>query len=758
MAGDLKRFQTAMTHAERFSQQQQWADAIKAYRYALGEFPNNEAAIIGFGKASLFSGQVDFAGRAFQQALKINPTNPEALVYIGNIQEQKGETDAAAETYLRIGNMHASKMNVSAAVEFWERATQLVPTQTAAHRRLADGLAQQGQTRPAARQFLRLAGIYQQQGNRDQAMQQIHSAEQLLADDPGIAAAYEALHNNALIEPDLITDTPPPPEPLPDFFSDTFAEPKATSRVEEDPFAIGEEANIASKGLLETFKDSALAELADLAFSDDSDLTQVMLIVQAIDLQSKGNLAEAAKNYQQAVQGGVQKSALFFNLGVLWKELGQIERAIEMLNRSAQDNKYGLGTQFALGETYQGANKLDLALRHFFDLVKQVDLKMVPTYQAQQLAQHYGNLINTYLAERDTKKINVFISAVKNFFSHPAWEKKAFDARQIMDGVRDNGMMSLAEYLETPETEVVINAMALTTQYMNRNLLMTASEECLRAIQRVPSYLPLHVRLADILLKQDHIDEAITKYMSIAKVYEMRGTPEEAIDVYHKVLHTAPMDVTILAALIDIYTARQDVEKALEHYLILARSYYTFAQVDRALEKYNEALRLANNSSNSVFWKVEILQKIGDIYTQRFDWARATAAYEQINQIKSGDVEIQRKLIDLYYKQGKTNQAVTMLDQLLSFYERQNPLKTVEILKDFSGNRPEDMALRQRLAVAYVQNGLNKEAITEYDALGEMQLEQGLRDQAIQTIQAIVHLGPEDIEGYRRLLNQIKGR
>jgi hypothetical protein len=67
------------------------------------------------------------------------------------------------------------------------------------------------------------------------------------------------------------------------------------------------------------------------------------------------------------------------------------------------------------------------------------------------------------------------------------------------------------------------------------------------------------------------------------------------------------------------------------------------------------------------------------------------------------------------------------------------------------------MAIRQRLAVAYVQNGMKKEAIAEYDALGEIQLEHGYRDQAIQTIQAILNLGPEDPEGYERLLSKIKG-
>ena len=52
---------------------------------------------------------------------------------------------------------------------------------------------------------------------------------------------------------------------------------------------------------------------------------------------------------------------------------------------------------------------------------------------------------------------------------------------------------------------------------------------------------------------------------------------------------------------------------------------------------------------------------------------------------------------------------------------------------------------------------MNREAIAEYDALGEMQMENGLRDQAVQTIQAIINLGPDDVEGYQRLLGQISG-
>ncbi|MBN1993773.1 MAG: tetratricopeptide repeat protein [Anaerolineae bacterium] len=758
MAGDQKKFQAAMAQAEQFSAQKNWAEASKAYRFALAEFPNNEAAVLGFGLASLSAGQTDIARKAFQHALKINPTNQQALSYIADLQERTGQLDAAAETYLRVGNIAASKNNLDTAIDFWQRATKLVPDQTDAQAKLAEGLAQQGHPRRAAREWLRLAAIFQRRNDRNQAVQQIEKAEQLLPDDPGITAAYEALQNNTPIRPDEISETPPPPPPAPmmDLPDENLYEDE--DFFGEDPFAIEETESRPTRtgGLVKTAQQNALAELANVVF-EDANNPNTMLIMQAIDLQGRKQLAEAAQNCQQALKGGLARPALYFNLGLLYKELEQLEAAAKMLKQAAQDRQYNLSSQFALGEVYHAANKLDSALKYFIEVVKTVDLQTLSGDQAQHLNQYYKTLADKYLAAGDVNKINDFITTLKTFFAHPEWEKKAYLARQRMQNVTENGVMSLAEYLESPETEVTITAMALTTEHLKRNMVMTASEECLLAIQKAPFYLPLHIRLADILLKQEKTDQAISKYLYVAKVYEMRNLPDQVSNIYQKILRLAPMDVTVRSKLIDLYISLNNVEQALDQYLILADSYYQLAQVDRALEKYSEASRLAASAQNADTWRIEILKRMGDIYNQRFDWARATAAYEELVKIKPNDERTQRELVDLYYKQNKINQAIAGLDNLLSMYQRQNPPKALELLRELVSVHPDDMSLRQRLAVAYAQNGMNREAIAEYDALGEMQLEHGLRDQAVQTIQAILKLGPDDAEGYHRLLSQISG-
>lgn len=756
MAGDQRKFQIAMTHADRFSQESKWAEAMRAYRFALAEFPNSEAAIMGFGRAGLASNQIELARRGFSQVLRLNPTNLDALGYMADIQERSGELDAAAETYLRVGNVHASMEDLDAAIDSWTRATKLASGQVNAHLKIADALARQGKSRQAAREYLTLAVMYQRRGDTAQAKKHIEAAQMLLPDDPGVKAAFEALEVGSPVQPQKISEAPPEPTESAEFDDEFFSDDLFD---EDDLFDIEhlEAANRPSGGLVDNARQDALADLANVIF-EDTDNPNAMIIMQAINLQSNDNIPEAIELFQQAIDSGATQGAIYFNLGFLYRERGQLNEAAEMLARSAADQKFNVSSLFSLGLIYQAAGKLDLAAKYFIDALKTLDLQTVSGQRSYALAQTYDNLVNSYTSQIDADKLNKFAETLQRFFANADWEQRVYEARQRMNKVGDEkDTMSLAEFLETPETEVVVTTLALTGEYMKNNLFSTASEECLRAIQKAPSFLPLHSRLAEIMLKQDRTEPAITKYLYIANVYQMRNQPDQSVNMYQKILKLAPMDVTVRSKLIDLYTSLGNAPQALRQYLVLADSYYQLAQVDRALEKYNEALRMANNNGNADNLKVEVLSRMADIYNQRFDWANAATAYQELLKLDPGNNQFLRRLVDLYFKQNKISEAISMLDKLIGIYQRQNPLQVLELLKELSSFYPDNMHLRQRLAIAYAQNNMKAQAVEEYDALGEMQLEKGLRDQAIQTIQAIINLGPDDVEGYRRLLGQISG-
>jgi tetratricopeptide (TPR) repeat protein len=444
---------------------------------------------------------------------------------------------------------------------------------------------------------------------------------------------------------------------------------------------------------------------------------------------------------------------------MLYRELGQLNNAAEMLEAAVEDAQYGAAAYFALGETFAITNNLAEAIRYFVNCLYVIDMETVSGYRAYELAQSYENAAENYVGNNDPAQIRRFIESLQSFFANSDWEQRVYEARQRMNSLADDEhTMSLVEFLETPETEIMVTTLAETSEYIRQSFLMTASEECLRAIQKVPSFLPLHARLAEIMLKQNRTDEAITKYLYIARVYQMRSQPEQTINMYQKIIKLAPMDVTGRAKLIDIYTSQKNMGEALNQYLVLADCYYQLAQVDRAIEKYNEAVRMAANVEDGVRWQKDALTRVADIYNQRFDWARSARALEQLYELDKNDLKVKQKLVELYYKQNKVPQAIKLLDDLLSVYQRRSPVAGMEFLKDLVFSYPNDVDLRQRLAVAFIQNDMKREAIAEYDVLGEMQLERGMREQAIQTVQSIIDLGPADIEGYKQLLVQIGGR
>jgi tetratricopeptide (TPR) repeat protein len=228
--------------------------------------------------------------------------------------------------------------------------------------------------------------------------------------------------------------------------------------------------------------------------------------------------------------------------------------------------------------------------------------------------------------------------------------------------------------------------------------------------------------------------------------------------IYQQVLKVAPMDVTVRTRLVELYIEHDNVDAALEQYKILADAYYQLAQVRKALEKYQEALRLAPRSSRAKSWQVELLYSMGDIFTQRVNWEKALETFEQLAKLSPEDDRAWNHLVDLYFKTNNPQKAVAALDRLINLYvKQQKQAKILKVLQDLIELHPQDLTLNDRLAAFYAHLRMTKQALDQYNKLGELQLEAGLRDDAARTIETIIRLGPDDPDGYKQLLSQIRG-
>ena len=760
MVGKRSVFEEAMKRASNYAWDKQWSKAITEYKRALAEFPDDLTALVSLGMAYLESRQLKEALSAYQKASQLTPNDPLAWERVADVQERLGRLDEAAETYVAMANTYIERKAMGKAIETWLRATRLAPDHLGAHLSLAEAYARQGKARAAAGEHLALAHILQRRGQIEKAIQQCRLALELDPRSAQARATLEALRTGKRIE-----KVKPPPIP-------------PAIEVEEAEETEEEEGN-----LVDTARQKALMELAEILFEERpveeavADVTTFVegrrareatrkltqgqfdtILGQAIDFQTRGSIDKAIANYSRLVEAGADQPAIHFSLGLLFQEKTQFNEAIRELSLTTKHPEYGLASHFALGECYRAQGKIEDSLEHFVQVLKIIDLQTAQRDQADDLIQLYDSLAESYRAKGDRDRATTFLDSLVDFLSGKGWQDKVMEARHRLDSMAEEGVTrSLAEILEVPGSEEVLASMAMAQEYMKRNMLPTAIEEIHRAIEMAPTYLPLHLRLAEVFVRQERLEEAIAKYMAVAEVYHTRGDDRQAIGVYKQVLKMSPMDVNVRARMIDLLVNRGEMDQALEQYMSLADDYYHLAQIDKALEKYNEALYLASRASNERTWKVQILHKIGDINLQRVDWRRATAAYEEIKALSPEDEKVRTHLFDLYQKQGQMNKALAELEELVKYYQAKGqPQKALSVLKEAIQLRPQEMSLRALLAQVYVQQGMKREAIAELDALGEMQLEAGLRDEAIQTVKQIIALEPANVEAYRQLLDHIR--
>ncbi len=755
MAGDRETYARAMRIAADHSRKGNWKAAGPAYRQAIIEFPQDLAATLGLGDTSLEVGQLQSGLEALQRAAPLAPEDTEVLSSLADVRERLGMLEQASVTCTRMGSILARQNRLEEAADLWMRASRLVPDQIEVCEWLARTLEKIGRPAQAAAEYATLANIAERRGNGELVARCYHEALRL---DPGnnqLQMRLASLQSTVPLSPGATIlqngHTSQPTDVLPGDEENML-----------DFESLVEEEHVGEHSPLDQAERRALQELADLLFAVGTDSGPNPMIAaaigQSIDQQTRGLFDDAIESLRQAIDAGLSRTAAYFHLGALYYERGHHDNAIESFRHSMRDKEYTLGSHYGLGLTYHAAGNVDRALEHFIEVAKMVDLADASPEQAGQLTMAYQRLTDSYIAKGDTEEASVFAQTLFQFFSDRDWEEESRQARRAMDSISENNdAMALAEYLETPETEITVTTLALTAEYMQRNMLMTAVEECYRAIQKAPASLRLYARLADILMMQGRTRQAITMFLTIADTYQVRGEIQNATNIYQEILNQAPMDVQARARLIELLVDEDEIEQALEHYLILADTYYQTAEVERALTVYGEALGLVSRSSNQRAWETDILYHMGDIFEQRVEWARAIAAYESIVAIAPRDERALLELTYLYFKQGQREKALRALDTWLDVHRKAGATQTLlEVLQEVTQAFPEESELHARLASACVDCGLTRQAIDEYAAVGKMQLEAGQRAEAVRTIQTIIDLGPEEVDEYRQLLARMR--
>ncbi len=759
MAGNRRTFDAAMKRAASLAMERKWSKAIEEYDKALAEFPQDVAALTGIGLAFVETKQLEKALNVYKEAANLNAENPDVIQRVGFVYERLGQLNEAARAYVLAGEAAVRMRGVAQAIELWRKACVLAPQNLEAHRNLVRAYQAQEENSKAAWHYLIMARVLARRARFDEATDCAAEAVRLDPRNVEAEGVLEALQRGL---------------PLPDGPTARL-QPDAEGKRSLDSFVVFEDIEIAGSAMIEEGERVSpanlvlrhvLAQMAEALFSDNLDPSKMqvfMLLGQAADYHARGLSEQAQESYEAAIKMGGDSAAVQFCLGALCQDQRDFARAISHFNRALADSELSLGVNFAIGQCYLERGQASEGLRYLLEALKSLDTQTVRPSQVDDLNSAYDQLVRDYTASRPKSGGNgaptaeTFAHSVIDFLSSKGWNERLIEARDQLDSMSQEGVMTLGELLVEPEAHRAMVAMANVHEYIQSNMLFTAIEECLTAIRESPYYLPLHLSLAELLVIEDRAEDAAIKYAIVAQTYRARDDLYRAIDAYRKALSIAPMDVALREQLIALLIDARQFDQAIEQHIAMADAYYQLAQVDQSIEQYNQALRYAGQADPARNWEANILHRIGDIYIQRVDWRQAVRIYQRIKRADPDDEKARMLLADLSIKLGQPAQALKEVEEMVELYlGAGQSARLVSAIKSLSEMHPEEIGLRMRFAKIYLDMRNKQDAIAELDAVGEIQLKQGKTEDAVRTIQAIIRLGPERVEQYKRLLADLK--
>jgi tetratricopeptide (TPR) repeat protein len=744
MPGNREAYDRAMTAGHNAAWDKEWPMAVAAYGQAIQEFPDDLDAHLHMGMALLETGRLEDALRVYTRAHQIAPDDPIPLEKSADVLEKIGRLKEAAQQYVNVAEIYLGHRDLDKAINNWQQATRLTPGLVAIHARLAQAYERLGEKPQSIREYLVLASNFQRLGDNDKAQK---AAQRALRLDPKFIPTLNAMR---ALESGAEIVLPPPVDSAKGATAAQESErlslkSRMSAQGESDPLGPLGEAMTDSLGMLAMFVMEGGA--LDAAGAD---------ALQAMELHRQGIHDEAIQAYQRA-EARLNHPALKMNLGGLLVLAERYEESIKHLGEAAMQPQLAAGAFHALGKAYAATNKHKQALRYLIQALQSVDTSQAEENEIQ-IAALYEKLMDL-LQNRPMETLVAVNTRFLNLLSGKEWKQRIAETRQqLEETLRSQGEQAVVDILIATHSDELTNAVARIDRYMRQGLFTLAMDEAQRAVEFSPLYLPIHVRMAEVMMREGRVRQAINKYNVIAKVYLVRGENDRAASILSEVLEMAPLDISVRESLIELLESEERWDEALDQYIDLADTHHQLGNYDLSREIFVSAEKLANRVNASSEKIVRIKHRVADIDQMRLDIRKAQRIYEEIIQIAPNDERAHRMLVDIHYRQNNPIEAIKKLDALLRIYAKnRQPNRITQLLEELVTTYPSDTGLRSRLAAIYTQLKRKDDAIKQLDALGELQLEAGLHQDAVNTIRQIIALNPDGIDEYKKLLLQLGG-
>jgi tetratricopeptide (TPR) repeat protein len=477
----------------------------------------------------------------------------------------------------------------------------------------------------------------------------------------------------------------------------------------------------------------------------------------AIDFQTRAEEQEAADELKKAMDAGLSSPAAYFNLGLLYFRLDRKESAQRNLARAVSHPDYAIASRLMIGQFFREKGMPNAAVTEYLEALKLADIAVVQPEMADILHDQYEPLIEAHAQEEDEESLNQLCDNIEELLMQPNWRQQVTAARaQLPSAVTGSLAMPIAEILTQAESTEMVQAMGKINDMARKGFYRTAMEEAFYLMSTAPTYLPLHIQMGELLLRQERSQAAIAKFTIVANTYASRGEANRATDLLRRIVEIAPLDMKARNRLINTLIDQGQVDVAITEYLNLADAHYRLAQLDTARATYENALRLAQQGNTDPSWGRRILHYMADIDLQRLDWRQALRVYEQLRTLGPDDEVARKNLVELNMRLGQETQASAELDNYLNYLSgKAQDQQAASFLEKIAGENPEFTFVHRRLAQAYQQASRSEEAISHWDKMAQLMVQKGDSEGAKEAIRSILVLNPPNAEKYRAALQKL---
>ena len=615
MAENLGAYQQFMTAGHDATWEKDWQAAIKAYTQAIQERGEDPEAHNYLGLALLNAGRLDDSLKVYKRAHQLAPDDPTPLERSADVLERMGRLKEAAEQYINVSEVYLGLRDLDKAIGNWERATQLTPGLVQIHAKLAQAYERQGKKAQAIREYLTLAFNFHRKQETDNAIKAVERALRLDRRNTQALNILRALKSGGeVVLPEEMLRRDAPEKPPTDEFS-LFGLSDDASRQsigDADPRGpVGEAAT------------GALVALAAYVVESGSLDQYGGAALQAMEFQRQEDYQKAIDAYKQA-EGGLRHPALKLNLGALLLWTDQPDQAVKHLGEAVLDPNLSAGALHAMGQSYYKIDKQKQASRYLIQSLQAVDTSLaVDSDEVAELSDVYSRILGA-LDGRTDDALSSINERFMGLLSGKDWKQRIADTRRHLEEVmRDEGDQGLVDFLGTGGSDELAQTVSAIDTFIRQGVYTLAMDEAHRATETSPYYLPVHVRMAEIMMREGRVRQAINKYNMVARSYMVREENDRAASILSEVLEMAPLDVSVRNSLIELLEQEDRMDEALDQYIALANTYGQLGNFDMSRETYNASERLGKRINAEPTKLAAIKHKLADMDKMRLDMRRA---------------------------------------------------------------------------------------------------------------------------------------